>query len=159
MTKFSAKLFFPQEQKGGVDLRLRMFSIKPEAKAVLWKDTPPATMLSKVSGPNDPLLCYQLTADPPLVLELIRYIEGRLLKNRLETLCLNLHEDSIRFGLAISEANYEGDWREFVTPEGTFMKLEHLFVPRTMLLPHFPEFGIFVRSWNTWKADGRTPED
>lgn len=159
MTEFSTKLFFPGEEQGRIDLRLKMFEVQFEAESVCPRFSPPMKMLAQVAAPGDALMCYQLTSDPPLVLELIQYMRREIIRNKLEAIALNLHEDGLRFGIAISASNFEGEWRDFVTPEGTFMKLEHLFVSRTPLLPNFPEFGVFVRSWNTWKADGRTPED
>ena len=128
--EFLSRLYFPKEQRKNFEARLKMFNVKFEAETVPPKFSPPAKMLKRVLDSGD-LMCYQITSDPPLIPDLIQSIEQRKPENKLESVCLNLHEDGLKFGLAVSIADFEGSWREFVTPEGTFMKLDHLFVPRT----------------------------
>lgn len=155
---FSAKLYFLKNYLPLVHPKLKMFDIGLTEEIGELESSPPREALSRI-GPVEELICYQLFREPPLVEELLLYMKQKAPKNTLERLCVNLHAAGVKSGLAISTKQFKGEWREFVTPEGDFMKLERLFVPRTSLLPHFPEFGVFVRSWNTWRTDGLTPEE
>jgi hypothetical protein len=94
---FSTKLFFPRQQISTVNSKLSQFKIGFDGKPVDTVGNPPPAALNRVSPYKD-LLCYQLLADPPLVEELIRCMERKVPENTLESFCVNLHAEGVKFG-------------------------------------------------------------